>query len=80
MSGENTETLYLTQLERESAGLYACGAQNSEGETRSSTIMLKVQCKYTYYVCVCVYMCVCVSHKLPVITNMRVFYIVSAER
>lgn len=45
MSGENTETLHLTQLQRESGGNYACGAQNSEGETRSTTLTLNVQCK-----------------------------------
>ncbi|KAG4079950.1 hypothetical protein HA402_006262 [Bradysia odoriphaga] len=43
MSGENTETLHLTQLQRESGGNYACGAQNSEGETRSTTLTLQVQ-------------------------------------
>lgn len=48
MSGENTETLFLTFLERESAGSYACSAMNTEGETRSSTLTLKVQCKYIF--------------------------------
>ncbi|KAH8306438.1 hypothetical protein KR018_011521 [Drosophila ironensis] len=43
MSGESSEIMHLTQLERESAGLYACGASNSEGETRSSSLTLKVQ-------------------------------------
>ncbi|XP_035795445.1 hemicentin-2-like isoform X2 [Anopheles albimanus] len=43
MSGENGETLYLTQLERESAGSYACAASNTEGETRSSSLTLKIQ-------------------------------------
>ncbi|CAD7085072.1 unnamed protein product [Hermetia illucens] len=43
MSGENIETLQLTFLERESAGSYACGAMNTEGETRSSGLTLKVQ-------------------------------------
>lgn len=46
MSGEGSEIMHLTQLERESAGAYACGASNSEGETRSSSLTLKVQCKY----------------------------------
>lgn len=46
MSGENGETLHLTQLERESAGGYACAATNDEGESRSSSITLKIQCKY----------------------------------
>lgn len=46
MSGESTEIMHLTQLERESAGAYACGATNTEGETRSSSLTLKVQCKY----------------------------------
>ncbi|XP_038106447.1 hemicentin-2 isoform X3 [Culex quinquefasciatus] len=43
MSGESGETLHLVQLERESAGSYACAASNTEGETRSSSITLKVQ-------------------------------------
>ncbi|XP_053970042.1 hemicentin-1 [Anastrepha ludens] len=43
MSGESSDILYLTQLERESAGAYACGAANTEGETRSSSLTLKVQ-------------------------------------
>ncbi len=50
MSGENTETLHLTQLQRESGGNYACGAQNSEGETRSTTLTLKVQCKLNSFI------------------------------
>lgn len=45
MSGESTEIMHLTQLERESAGAYACGATNTEGETRSSSLTLRVQCK-----------------------------------
>jgi hypothetical protein len=45
MTGENTETLHLTMLERESGGSYACAATNTEGETRSSSLYLKVQCK-----------------------------------
>jgi hypothetical protein len=45
MTGENTETLHLTILERESSGAYACAATNTEGETRSSSLYLKVQCK-----------------------------------
>ncbi|KRK04311.1 uncharacterized protein Dyak_GE10563, isoform C [Drosophila yakuba] len=43
MSGESTEIMHLTQLERECAGAYACGATNTEGETRSSSLTLKVQ-------------------------------------
>ncbi|KAM7361861.1 motor axon guidance molcule sidestep isoform 3-T3 [Cochliomyia hominivorax] len=43
MSGESSEIMHLTQLERESAGAYACGATNTEGETRSSSIALRVQ-------------------------------------
>ncbi|XP_065081629.1 neural cell adhesion molecule 2 isoform X2 [Ochlerotatus camptorhynchus] len=43
MSGEGGETLHLTQLERESAGGYACAASNTEGETRSSSITMKIQ-------------------------------------
>lgn len=45
MTGENSETLHMTQLERESGGSYACSAANTEGETRSTTIQLRVQCK-----------------------------------
>ncbi|KAJ6639885.1 Hemicentin-2 [Pseudolycoriella hygida] len=55
MSGENTETLHLTQLQRESGGNYACGAQNSEEtpeppkscELRNDTI-LEVVCVAGY--------------------------------
>ncbi|XP_030244224.1 uncharacterized protein LOC115564254 [Drosophila navojoa] len=43
MSGESSEIMHLTHLERESAGAYACGATNTEGETRSSSLTLKVQ-------------------------------------
>ncbi|KAI8044329.1 hypothetical protein M5D96_000483, partial [Drosophila gunungcola] len=43
MSGESLEIMHLTQLERESAGAYACGATNTEGETRSTSLALKVQ-------------------------------------
>ncbi|XP_055585522.1 uncharacterized protein LOC129738363 [Uranotaenia lowii] len=43
MSGESGETLHLVSLERESAGSYACAASNTEGETRSSSISLKIQ-------------------------------------
>jgi hypothetical protein len=46
MTGESSEILYLTNLERESTGAYACSASNTEGETRSMTIQLNVQCKY----------------------------------
>lgn len=45
MSGESKDVLELTLLERESSGEYSCGALNSEGETRSSSIVLTVQCK-----------------------------------
>lgn len=50
MLGENIEYLHLTQLQRESAGAYACGAINTQGETRSTTLILKVQCEYIYIV------------------------------
>lgn len=45
MSGESKDILQLTNLERESSGDYSCGALNAEGETRSSSIVLTVQCK-----------------------------------
>lgn len=48
MLGENTEYLHLTLLQRESAGAYSCGAINTQGETRSTTIILKVQCEYIF--------------------------------
>lgn len=56
MTGEDSETLHLTSLERESTGAYLCSASNTEGETRSSSLYLKVQCKYrfeekTFYFC-----------------------------
>ncbi|KAL7023357.1 hypothetical protein ACKWTF_012568 [Chironomus riparius] len=43
MTGEDSETLHLTLLERESTGAYLCSASNTEGETRSSSLYLKVQ-------------------------------------
>lgn len=49
MSGEFTESLNLIDVKRESTGLYSCGARNSEGESRSSTLSLKVQCEYFSY-------------------------------
>jgi len=49
MTGEDSETLHLTHLERESTGAYLCSASNTEGETRSSSLYLKVQCKYIFF-------------------------------
>lgn len=46
MSGESIEVLHLVAVERESAGTYACSALNTEGETRSSHLSLRVQCKW----------------------------------
>uniref|UniRef100_A0A1B0DC01 Uncharacterized protein n=1 Tax=Phlebotomus papatasi TaxID=29031 RepID=A0A1B0DC01_PHLPP len=43
MTGENSETLHLMMLERESEGSYSCSAQNSEGETQSTPLILQVQ-------------------------------------
>lgn len=45
MSGEAMDVLHLSGVERESAGTYACSALNTEGETRSSHLTLRVQCK-----------------------------------
>lgn len=45
MSGEAGEVLHLVGVERESAGNYACLATNTEGETTSSNLTLRVQCK-----------------------------------
>lgn len=45
MSGEAVDVLHLSGVERESAGTYACSALNTEGETRSSHLTLRVQCK-----------------------------------
>lgn len=45
MSGENTETLHLTKLERQNIGEYSCSSRNELGENHSSTITLRVQCK-----------------------------------
>lgn len=46
MSGENTETLHLMNLERQNIGEYSCSSKNEIGENHSSTITLRVQCKY----------------------------------
>lgn len=49
MSGEAHDVLQLVGVERESAGTYACSALNTEGETRSSHLTLRVQCKWIYF-------------------------------
>lgn len=46
MSGESLDILQLVNVDRESAGTYACSALNTEGETRSSHLTLRVQCEY----------------------------------
>lgn len=46
MSGEITETLHLTNLERQNIGEYSCSSRNELGENHSSTITLRVQCKF----------------------------------
>lgn len=48
MSGENTETLHLFNLERQNIGEYSCSSRNDLGESHSSTITLRVQCKCKY--------------------------------
>lgn len=45
MSGENTETIHLINIERQNTGEYSCSAKNEIGENYSSTITLRVQCK-----------------------------------
>lgn len=90
MSGENLEILYLLNLERESAGSYACGATNTEGETRSSSLTLKVQCKYIilFSMVLCSFSSVilysllwlenalwCIYHNI--ITNLEAIYFIS---
>lgn len=49
MSGENTETLHLTNLERQNIGEYSCSSRNDLGENHSSTLTLRVQCKFAIY-------------------------------
>lgn len=46
MSGENTETLHLTNLQRQHIGEYSCSSSNEIGENHSSTLNLRVQCKF----------------------------------
>lgn len=48
MSGEALDILHLAGVDRESAGTYACSAMNTEGETRSSHLTLRVQCKSNF--------------------------------
>lgn len=49
MSGENTETLHLINLERQNIGEYSCSSKNDLGENHSSTITLRVQCEFIIY-------------------------------
>ena len=39
------QRLRLRGVAKESAGEYSCSAVNREGETRSSSVVLRVQCK-----------------------------------
>lgn len=45
MSGETTETLHLTNLERQHIGEYSCSSTNEVGENHSLVVILKVQCE-----------------------------------
>lgn len=45
MSGENTETLHLNNLERQNIGEYSCSSKNEIGENHSTTLTLRVQCE-----------------------------------
>ena len=40
------QKLTLRGVVKESAGEYSCSAVNGEGETRSSSVTLRVQCKW----------------------------------
>jgi len=44
------EKLTLQRVLKESAGEYSCSAVNREGETRSSSVVLKVQCKWFTFI------------------------------
>lgn len=45
MSGENTETMHLNNLERQNIGEYSCSSKNEIGENHSTTLTLRVQCE-----------------------------------
>jgi hypothetical protein len=45
------QKLTLRGVVKESAGEYACSAVNREGETRSSSVILRVQCKWFSFIC-----------------------------
>lgn len=39
--------LRIPSVGKETAGVYVCGATNSEGDARSAPVTVKVQCKLT---------------------------------
>ena len=45
------QKLTLRGVAKESAGEYSCSAVNREGETRSSSVVLRVQCKWFTFIC-----------------------------
>jgi hypothetical protein len=45
------QKLTLRGVAKESAGEYSCSAVNREGETRSSSVVLRVQCKWFSFIC-----------------------------
>jgi hypothetical protein len=45
------QKLTLRGVVKESAGEYSCSAVNKEGETRSSSVVLRVQCKWFSFIC-----------------------------
>jgi hypothetical protein len=55
------QKLTLRGVVKESAGEYSCSAVNREGETRSSSVTLRVQCKCSNFKFVhprCVHTCI----------------------
>lgn len=42
----SAQNLVLQKINRENGGNYSCLASNSRGETASSIVPLRVQCKY----------------------------------
>lgn len=46
----SNQSLVLQKVTKLSAGKYVCSAVNTEGETLSTELSFRVQCKYTYYI------------------------------
>lgn len=51
----SNQSLVLQRVTKHSAGNYSCSAINGEGETVSNQLELRVKCKFSQYIQICMY-------------------------